>query len=360
MQREGNTVLKHARRATIALTTSALLTVGLTTGPAAHAASADSDAATEWLAGQLDGGLLHQEFNGTVYPQYGPSLDVFFTFMELETQPEAGQSILDAVDQDLGSYIGSGEESYAGPTAKFLTAVQKAGVSLEDYGDGQLRPRLKALVVTKRGAKFGRVMDDSAYGDYSNTLTQSWSVRAFSGWGHKFMGRTTKYLLKQQCDAGYFRESMKGRSCEAGLAKDNSNPSVDATALAVLALRDAKRAGVEGLADDIRQALKWLVRNQNKNGSFTGNGVPNANSTGLAGWVLDGTKWDGAAADAARWLRKMQLTEAGTAGTALEGEAGAVAYNRAALQKGYDEGITSTTGIEWALATAQAAVALDS
>ncbi len=357
-------MLKHARRAALALTASVLLVTGVAGGPAAQAAGPRSDAAAEWLVGQLDGGRLFQEFGGQNYPQYGPTLDVFFAFHELEVQPEAQGAILDAVEANVSgeteefNYVGSGGETYAGAAAKLLTAVQTAGVDPAGFADGDLRPRLKALVVSKRGAGFGRVVDDST-DDYSNTLSQAWSVRAFAGWGHKFTARTTKYLLRQQCDAGYFRESMNTRTCDAS-GKAMRSPSVDATALAVFALRDAKRAGVTGLGDDIKQALRWLVKVQNKNGSFTGNGVPNSNSTGLAAWVLDGTKWSDSADAAAGWVRKLQVTEANAAGTALEGEAGAVAYNRAARLKAEDEGITGTTAIEWALATAQAAVALDS
>lgn len=358
MQREGNTVLKHARRATIALTTSALLATGLGAAPAAQAASPRSEAAAEWLADQLDGGLLYQEFGGKRSAQHGPSLDVYFAFEELQVQQAAGDSVLDAVEADADSYIGSGGESYAGATGKLLTAVLTEGLNPRTFAEVNLVARLKALVHSKRDRRFGRAMDASRWGDFSNTLTQAWAVRAFAGAEHRFVWRTTQYLLKQQCDAGFFRESMKGRNCEAARPKGNSAPSVDSTALSVLALKDARRAGVPKLGDDIRQALRWLAGRQNKNGSFTGNGVRNANSTGLAAWALMSTPWSDSASDAGNWLRKLQVTEANSTGTGLEEEVGAVAYDRAAFKNGADEGISESNAIQWALATAQAAVAL--
>jgi hypothetical protein len=352
-------VLKHARRATIALTTITLI-AGTAVTPTAVASTPASDAGNAWLASQLQDGVLQSQYG----PQYGPSLDVFFAFLEQQVQPEARQAILDAVEQDITSdgdftYVGSNGESYAGPIGKLLTAVQAAGVAPSTYADGDLLPRLESLVHGDRDASYGRAMDESQYGDYSSTISQAWAVRAFAAAEHRFVKRTTGYLTKQQCEAGFFRESLEGKSCDTASAQ-NSQPSVDATALAVMALTDARKAGVPDLGDDVRQALRWLAKRQKDNGSFVGNGVPNVNSTGLAAWVLADSKWSESSVEAAHWLRSLQVTETNAEGTPLASEVGAVAYDRPSFKEGLEEGITTETAIEWALATAQSVVALSS
>ncbi|MEJ7757508.1 MAG: hypothetical protein WKF83_15420 [Nocardioidaceae bacterium] len=72
----------------------------------------------------------------------------------------------------------------------------------------------------------------------------------------------------------------------------------------------AKRAGTSGVGSAIKDAVQWLLSVQGASGAFGGAGPTsgaNSSSTGLAGDALAAAGKDGAAADAARWLRRRQV-----------------------------------------------------
>ena len=58
---------------------------------------------------------------------------------------------------------------------------------------------------------------------------------------------------------------------------------------------------------------RWLKRHQHDNGSFSGNGARNANSTGLAAQALTAVGRDNAAAAARGFLRDLQVMCGGKA-----------------------------------------------
>src|SRR4051794_26784562 len=104
---------QRLRRALLGLTTTAALVAGAAlVGAPAEAAGPQASSAADWLASELqDGVLVAQGF-----PQYGPTLDTFFAFDSLDVRPAARGAIMDALASHVGDYIGSGTESYAGPT----------------------------------------------------------------------------------------------------------------------------------------------------------------------------------------------------------------------------------------------------
>lgn len=341
------------------------LALGLASGALAapaHAANGPSKDAAGWLAGQPEDGVV--EWGGWTY--YGPSLDIFFALEEVDRSPRVRNEILSAMEVHADEYTSFEGTVYAGPTGKLLAAVLAAGISPSDFADGDLLDTLTGRVLLE-GPQKGRATDgpgpDEPRTDWSNTLGQSWVVRALAGAGDPLASSATEFLLQQQCEAGFFREDMgDSRGSEAAAfacdTAGDSTPSVDATALAVLSLRAARAAGIAGLGDDIRDAVSWLRSAQRKNGAFVGNDVPNANSTGLAAWVLSTSKWTGSAGTAAAWLAKHQVTPPRADGTALQGDIGAVAYNKAAFAAGKSDGVDGDLP-QWILATAQATVGLD-
>jgi hypothetical protein len=265
-----------------------------------------------------------------------------------------------ALADDVRGYIGVGRESYAGPTAKLLTAVKADRRKPRDFGGVNLVARLADRVRTGDGPQRGRARDRSEYGDYSNTIGQSFVVRGFAATDHRLLGMTTRFLLKQQCNAGFFREDMDSSdyTCRGGRGEGLSKPSIDSTAYAVMALSVARRHGIGGLRDDIRSAVSWLRGRQNDNGSFDGVAGPSANSTGLVAVVLR-NRFERAADRAVKWLSRRQVTAVNSQGTALSGDVGAVANNRQAFRAGAEDGIIDGTRGSWYLATAQSAPALD-
>jgi hypothetical protein len=345
----------HLRRALLGLTTAAVATTG--TLVPAQAATPEARSASGWLAAQLTDGLIVNTTEFGEFTNHGATLDVFFTLHGLGERSQVRADILDAMEDQVAAYTTFGGTTYAGAVAKLLTAVQTSGADPATYGDGSLLRTLRGRVV-RSGPQAGRATDGPGT-DYSNTIGQSFVVRAFAGAERGPVRKTTRFLLRQQCDAGFFRESMDRSDCQAGRGKGRSAASVDSTAYAVVALRAARRAGVTGLGDDIRDGLTWLRKRQRPSGAFRGNGVPNANSTGLAAWALAGSGWTGAAGTAAEWLARRQVTAGNSGGTPLAGEVGAIAYDQAAFAAGLADGITDVDRIQWQMATVQATEALD-
>jgi hypothetical protein len=110
----------------------------------------------------------------------------------------------------------------------------------------------------------------------------------------------------------------------------------------------------------IADAKSWLKRAQRANGSFGGGPsteTPNANSTGLAAWALGETGACRPARKAAQWVGRLQVPGDVT-GTPLEGEEGAIAYDRAAYTAGETDGITVESRDQWRRTASQAAPGL--
>jgi hypothetical protein len=346
----------------------------LTAADTERASAAGSRSAT-WLARQLGPDhLVHGEYQDfqtgewVSYVDHGLSLDLVHSFRRLGGHRADQAAILDAMKAEQDSYTGKG--SYAGPLGKLTHAVVSAGRDIDAYGDGMLDDQLLARIVTEPGTEHGRGKDlvdptDEFSADYSNTIGQSFDVRALAALGTRgadLLDDATSFLLQQQCEAGFFREGMDGvdHSCDASAPADRA-ASVDATAFAVRALLEARRAGVTGLGDDVQDAVSWLVRRQRLDGSFVGNGAANADSTGLAAFVLAATGRRGAAGNAAAWVRRHQVDALVVKQhPKLKGALGAVAYSSADLKDGEKNGISRAGRRTWQRATAEGALALPS
>lgn len=347
------------RLGAVALSTVLLTGTAFVAAPTQAATNDYSSSAAGWLSRQLSGGLVH---NGQYdFDDYGLSLDVFFALDALGSRPAAAASVLNAVDDDPGAYIGSGTESYAGATGKLATAVELAGRNPRSFGGVNLVARLQQRVHTAADAQRGRGTDQSQYGDYSNTIGQSFVVRGLSGARSNLSDEAVTFLVKQQCAAGFFREGMDSAdfTCNGGTAAQSA-PSVDATGFAVQALVAARSHGTKGLDRTIRRAAGWLARVQRSNGSFVGNGTANTNSTGLAATALSLAGRHGAAERAGAWVSRRQVTYLVAANNRrLSHETGAIAYSSAQLATGRREGIVTDQRDQWRRATAQAAIGVN-
>jgi hypothetical protein len=221
--------------------------------------------------------------------------------------------------------------------------------------------RLQGLVVTK-GAQTGRAVDQGT--DFSNTIGQSFTVRALSGAHSGLADEATAFLLKQQCSQGFFREALQSPTAPTTFRCNRqtpaATPSVDSTAFAVQALVAARRNGVRGLGDNLARAGTWLVSHQRSNGSFVGNGAANTNTTGLAAAALVATGHRTAAERAGAWISRLQVSAAvAAASPKLRREVGAIAYDPAALAAGRTDGIPVDQRDQWRRATAQAAIGVN-
>lgn len=355
----------NLRRAGAALIAPALAAGMVVAAPSAQAApNSYAYSAARWLSDQLEEGLivsrgsyLDEEENPVSYEfkDYGLTIDVFFALKDLDTRAGDRAKIISALETDPAAYTTDPYDpgsAYAGATGKLAAAVQASAGDPAAFGGHNLISEAEARVQPS-----GRATDVATYNgapaDYSNSIGQSWVVRALATADSTKAGATVDYLLKQQCNDGSFRSVMNDATCttEAG--------TIDATALAIQALGVAKAKGQADLQDDIDDAVRWLLKQQAANGSFVNDDSANTNSTGLAAATLKTVGQVGAAGSAAAWIVSHQVTDANAEDSKLANELGAIAFDQGALNRGKTAGITTATRDQWVRASAQAAVGVN-
>lgn len=228
------------------------------------------DAAAGWLARQLvDGERFEVVFDGVAYPDQGLTIDAILASAAAKV---AGTNAAKATGwlarpEILTGYIGDGTEAYAGATAKLALAVQVRGGNPAAFGGVDLIARLRGLQ-----APSGRFSDRSAFGDYSNQLTQAFSLLALGRTPAGAPASGGAYLAGTRCADGGYPLYYDQPTCVS---------DVDATAFAVQALLAV------GRPTDAAPGVAWLVSAQAADGSFADSaGTANANSTGLAAQAL--------------------------------------------------------------------------
>ena len=343
--------LSFVRRAGTAVVATALA-VTVVEGGAAQAAPADHGA--DWLSSRLNSGVI---VDGG-FPSYGLTIDTAFALKAISGHRTDLRQIRKALQQHVTDYTGAGAERYAGPTAKLLVAGQTLGADPRSFGGFDLVHRLNRLV-TRSGPAKGRIADQSAFGDFANTVGQILAVRGLTAAGSHLAGATRRFLLEQQCSPGYFRLDFARPQAPNQSCGKNSPADPDATSYAVVELWKTSK-GHPAFRAALKRAVSWLLDQQRPSGAFIGGtstATPNTNSTGLAGWALGITGKCGPARKAAIWVQGLQVgVEPNT--SPLAGERGAIAKDLAAFKAGERDGITSDTEDSWLRATPQAAPSL--
>ena len=268
------------------------------------------DAGAGWLARQLvDGDHLETSFGGVGYPDQGLTIDAVFAFAAAKVSGAAAARATAwlAEPDNLTGYLGDGgTEAYAGATAKLLLLAEVRGAHPRNFGGVDLVTRLRSLITPS-----GRFADRSAFGDFSNAFGQSYAVIALNRTAAKAPARAAAFLAAEQCPDGGVPISFGVAPC-AG--------DVDATALAVQALRSAGRTAAAA------KGLSWLAARQQANGGLAagdGTGTPNANSTGVAGQAFADGGRVVPAVRAGVFLARLQVRCAGPAAAR-----GAVPFDR--------------------------------
>ncbi|GAB3865997.1 hypothetical protein GCM10028801_37500 [Nocardioides maradonensis] len=313
---------------------------------------AATDGAT-WLAGQLENGVL-------VNHQYksnddSTTVELAYALRDVDPQSPALAQVGAALATGAKAYSRPGKDEYSGATAKLLSFATDTGADPRSFGGLDLVKQMESLT-----APTGRIADVSSYGDYANVFGEIWAVRGLLNARSKKAPAAEKFLLDQQCSAGYFRQDFAKPNAPVQGCHAGDPASVDTTALAVVLLQD-KAANDQVLAGALQHAAGWLTSVQGKDGSFVANigggqSGPNADSTGLSAAALRLAGMDAEAASAATWVRAHQVPS-GCAGK-LSDAAGAIAYDDATLTGAAASGITAKTAFTWRLASAQALPAL--
>jgi hypothetical protein len=313
-------------------------------------------ASAAWLDSQVAHGRIH---NGQFdVDDWGLTIDTALALAATGGHRKTLRAMTKAIQHHyFGGYATFNGDKFAGSMAKSLLAAEVLGRNPRTFGGHNLRALVLSLAApASEGFEAGRVRD-TGDNDFSNTFAQAYAVIGLARSGG-VRPKIVSYLLKQQCSEGYFRlTEVAGETCDdSGSASD-----VDATALAVQALRAASSHGATIPPRAVRRAANWLAGVQRANGSFRGGTStpgPNANSTGLAAQALHLVPGHKAQVrKAAQFIRSLQITRKRAHGRATR-DIGAIAYNRAALKNGLKNGIQKVERDQFRRATAQAVFAL--
>lgn len=320
-----------------------LLPMGAVAAPADKA-----HRAANWEVSQLrDGRINNVQFGFT---DWGLTIDTYLGLVAAGNRPAQARTVIRTVSENVRKYVSYDGDFFAGAVAKALLARRVAGKDASvEAANLNLRRKLASLV-----APSGRVQD-SGDTDFSNTISQSFSVLAFARSG-ELPETVARFLLRQQCNRGFFRLQMAGSQCTRGAGQAD----VDATAFALQALVIARREDVELPAGTVTATERWLAGAQRDNGSFSGAGPTegsNSNSTGVAAQALELVGRDAAVRKAAGWVEDLQLTRADAAGTPARPDVGAIAYDPAHFDLALQDGIDETTRDTWRRSTPQAMLA---
>lgn len=320
--------------------------------------------AADWIVSQLTGGVAVGDYGADV----GLTIDAGLALAAIDRTADAeviGDSIASLLvtsaevpygyvrsdEYDFNppyDYVGEG--LYSNATAKAAAFTQRIGRDASAaYADVNLIVQLEDLTDDTTGA----IADVSIYGNYANTIGQSFAVEALTVAGSSEAARATDSLLAQQCPAGFFRLTLDATPCAD--ATDAPNP--DVTALAVISLLESGSSSAQ-VAAAIAGAADWLQSVQKADGSLGGDASTpgsNSNTTGLAAWALGDAGRIAAARDAAAWTRGLQASDAGAC--ASRAPTGGIAYNEGDLTEARVEGVTLKRDA-WRRATFQAAPGL--
>ena len=330
---------------------------------AAGGAATSQRNAGDWLARQINAqGVVH---NGQYdYDDYGLTIDVATALRDLGGHGDVVKRADKALKAHVADYTTFGGVAYANSVAKLAAYAGRSGYKPGSFGGVNLLGQLKSSVATAAPIA-GRIQDTaSESADYANVIGQSFAVEALERADAAQADSALTFLLDQQCDNGAFRvyfeddKTAEQQGCVDGAA--GSEPDVDATAFAVLALSTVQGHD-EQVAPALYAARSWLAGVQKSGGGFgsdDGTGAANSNSTGLAAQALVALGSCDKASRAASWIKGRQVS-ASNAGAKLAKQLGAIALDQAAFKAGKTKGITNAvTRDQWRRASAQAAPAL--
>lgn len=312
-------------------------------------------AGAAWLEGELtDGVLVNRQYKSD---DHSTTVDLAYALRAVSPDSAALPEITKALAARADSYTSPGEDVYAGSTGKLLSFAVDAGADPRAFGGVDLVAQLEGRTADA-GAVKGRISDQSQFGDYANGFGQAWAVRGLTLADSDEAASARDFLLQQQCDAGFFRLYFPAAEAAAQACTDAAPEPVDTAALTYVLLHDLADED-PALAAALDKAMTYIVSQQADDGSFSGgdggNVIPNANSTGLAGWALRLAGEDDAASEAAAWIRAHQL---GECEGELADDAGAVGFDDMTLAAAGRAGLTAKTEYQWRLATAQSLPAL--
>ena len=311
------------------------------------AAQAEQPVSAQYAAGSLQRYLtahdhhFHTVFQGTEFADYGLTLDGVIAMDAAGVGNAESARATTFVADNIGSYVGTGTESYAGPTAKALLVSLSQGRTPKGFlGGVNLIARLKARQTTS-----GQFKDKSQFGDFSNTITQSLAVASLRKAGQSLSTKVVPFLANSQCPNGGFRLALSVTQCS-----NNARADTDATSFAIQGLLSGRQTSA--VKTRISRAIHFLRTQQGADGGVKGAGptnTPNSNSTGLAVLAFSTTGHPNAATQGRLFLRSLRYEC-----TFPAQMRGATAYDAAGFAQARSQGSAATLTDQDLRATAQA------
>lgn len=236
------------------------LTVGvspLTGSAAANTSDADSHAAHFLVSQLVAGERIETTFGDMTFPDAGLTADVLFALYAANVPAAQTDPAVAWFATQVASYTGEASgDTYAGAVAKALIVADASGRT-DLFAPNDLTDRLVATAQTS-----GRFSDISAFGDFSNTITQSLAIIALHRVAPDAVpAKAATYLASQACPDGGFPSSFDADTCTS---------SVDATGFAIQALHAA------GDTARVEAAAAWLAA------ELDADRIVDANAAGLA------------------------------------------------------------------------------
>ena len=316
------------------------------------AAQAEQPVSAQNAAGSLQRYLNAHDDHFTVHftdengqpqssPDYGLTLDAVIAMDAAGVGDTESARATTFVADHIGSYIGTGTESYPGAIAKaLLTSLSQGRTPKGFLGGVNLVTRLKA-----RQTSTGQFKDKSQFGDFSNTIGQSLAVISLRKAGQALGTKAVPFLANSQCPNGGFRLALSVNQCS-----NNANADPDATSFAIQGLLSGSQTSA--VKTRISRAIHFLRTQQGSDGGVKGAGptnTENSNSTGLAVLAFSTTGHPNAATQGRLYLRSLRYDC-----TFPAEMRGAIAYDAAGFANARSQGAAATLSDQDLRATAQA------
>lgn len=295
----------HRRRPARVLITSLLAAAAMllatltTTTVGAQVDATPAEAAASWLSDQfVDGERFESSFGDDVFPDHGLTIDAVLALAAVGVADDTAAAATDWLEQSAttSAYLGT-PDTYAGSLAKLSLLAQVRGLDPTAWGDDAVD---LVAALNEREQDNGRFTDESEFGDFSNSITQSIAILALDRQpGEAPSDGSVELLLLSQCDDGGFGLDLEPAAGECA-------SGVDTTSYSIQALVATDRADD---ADAIAGAVDYLLAVQQDGGGFATDGTggaPNANSTGLGTQALRVAGEDAAADAGADFVAGLQ------------------------------------------------------
>jgi len=259
-----------------------LAALAISLPPIAASAAVDPESApaqaAQWIAREYQAPDSEIALYGT-----GVLIDGLVSLAATGTEPRVALDMLDDLREVAGDYVGTGDSFNVGAAGKTIHVLEVYGEDVADFVGNDVETELRSSMQTS-GTDMGR------FGE-AMVFEQATAILGLAMTSDGIPDEAVSYLASLQCSSGEF--TFDGACPGPGDAD-----TTGITVLALLAGGDATTAGT---------SVSWLQSLQLGDGSVTGWGTPNSNSTAAAAQAFLAAGETSSAEAAASFLESMQF-----------------------------------------------------